>query len=305
MYNHNVQGLLAGATGMLCLVVTGELSAQDNGNLIVCPDPTILMPIADHHDEVSSSANVQSAQSALAIGDRVTTAQGSGAAISADVLRAVFARGGQPTTTGPAPGVPAVSITRNPAFNSQPNCPTHIARAGDTIPGISTAWYGDASQVGTIAILNELTPGQVPPAGEVLLLPCYDAVRSVSGPPGEPAPAAVPAAAPVIVAAPVAEPVEVVADPAPIIEPAPTPIPMPTWRAEAGEFFTDVLRRWGEEAGWVVLVDTTEDWIIQVPVSEVGTFQEAVGRIVRGLGGSGTGRRPLVRIFENNVIKVD
>jgi hypothetical protein len=82
----------------------------------------------------------------------------------------------------------------------------------------------------------------------------------------------------------------------------PPPPPLPTWTARSGEYFTDVLRRWGREARYTVLIETAEDWRLAVPVNATGELADVLREIVEGLGGRQGG--PKVRIHPNKVIRV-
>ena len=80
------------------------------------------------------------------------------------------------------------------------------------------------------------------------------------------------------------------------------PPPPPVWSARKGEYLADVLQRWGKEASWTVLIDTTDAWHLAVPVRIEAAFDAAIAELVRGLGHDGT--PPRVRLYPNRVLRL-
>ena len=203
-------------------------------------------------------------------------------------------------------GVPASAAKSPPSAES---C-THAVAAGDTLGEISSTRLGTATRWREIAALN---PGLQPNAlriGTVLKLPCTVAGRAEEGgaekvPPDrvaflqrlrnalsrpEPSSAAAPEA-------PASD-----ADVEPATEAAPTLPPPPVWTAAKDEFLSDVLTRWGTEAGWTVVIDTTDAWRLQVGFRTEGAFDSAVAELIRGMGHDGVA--PRVRLYPNQVLRL-
>jgi LysM repeat protein len=164
----------------------------------------------------------------------------------------------------------AVTTTALPA-----SC-TYTVRPSDTLSRIAAAQLGDAARYPEIISLNRATlrDPDVLTVGSTLSLPC-------SGPSA--------AAAQGDAAAPSASS-------------APVPAPIPVWTARKGDTFTSTIQKWGQTAGYTVVVETTEQWQFDVDVSEQGSFRDVLGRVVRGLGAQGV--PPVVQVFSNNVIKI-
>ncbi len=83
---------------------------------------------------------------------------------------------------------------------------------------------------------------------------------------------------------------------------APKAAPIPVWTAKKGERLTDILKRWSARAGYQLIIETKDDWIIASPVSIEGAFRPAVKELIKGLATSGS--NPPVRIFSNNTLKL-
>jgi hypothetical protein len=52
------------------------------------------------------------------------------------------------------------------------------------------------------------------------------------------------------------------------------------WDVREGELLSQMLRRWGAEAGWTVVYQSQADFILQANVTIRGTFPEAAGEVV-------------------------
>ncbi len=196
-------------------------------------------------------------------------------------------------------------------------CPTHTVRSGDTLSGIAAARLGSAGRWGEIAAANGgLDPVRLR-VGAVLDIPCGDSgatagngrLAADGGPP--------PAASGGFLArlfgiarTPPADPGDTSGNgragqgthpPSDAAVPEPKP-PPPVWQARKGEYFADVLRRWGGEAGYTVIADSVDVWRLGVPVRIRAAFEDAVAELVRGLGHGGVA--PRVRIHPNGVIRL-
>ena len=190
---------------------------------------------------------------------------------------------------------------------------THTVAAGDTLGGISSARLGTAQRWQEVLALN---PGLKPNSlriGSVLKIPCgagngageggagtppvraalLDRLRKALGGSRTEEAATTPAARPETRASEAkAEPVE---------EKPPLP-PPPVWTAAQDEFLADVLTRWGTEAGWTVIVDTTDAWRLAVPFRLEAGFETAIAELIRGMGHDGLA--PRVRLYPNNVLRL-
>lgn len=78
--------------------------------------------------------------------------------------------------------------------------------------------------------------------------------------------------------------------------------PAPKWTANGGEFLADVLKRWGEQAGYTVIIQSHDAWKLGVNISIRGEFEAAVDELVHGLGHDGAG--PRVRLYPNAVLRL-
>ncbi len=74
------------------------------------------------------------------------------------------------------------------------------------------------------------------------------------------------------------------------------------WKAQSDEYLTDVIKRWGKEAGYTVIATGTGAWQLKVPLTKVGSFEEALEHVIKGF--SSQGHPPSVRVFSNKVIKI-
>jgi LysM repeat protein len=155
-------------------------------------------------------------------------------------------------------------------------CPTYTVKAGDSLSKIARSKLGAAKRYPELAHLNGIKISAPLKVGQVLSMPCSAAGASPS------------AKASVKVNS--------------VTPPQPKPVPLPVWRGKSGEYLTDVIRRWGKEAGYKVVKEGVDDWRLSVPVAVEGTFEEALQQVVKGFEGSG--RPPGVSIYSNKVVKV-
>ncbi len=188
-----------------------------------------------------------------------------------------------------------VTKTTLPAI-STPTCPTYKVKRGDTLGSIAQSKMGSAKKHAQLLAANKsvISSAKALKIGTVLTIPCT--------------------LAPVVAAKanpksnglfskrkqkPVVQPIPktVVA-----VAPAPAAKPLPVWRAKSGEHLSDVIKRRGKTAGYKVIVAGPSAWRLNVPVKEVGTFEETLSRLVKGF--SADGQPPSVRVFSNKVIKI-
>ena len=228
---------------------------------------------------------------------------------------------------------PQVLETPTPPPQSAPNTTadqtcSHVIADGETLAQIAARHLGAASRWQEIVAANpDLDPVGLA-IGRSIMLPCHpssgvgqgvttpqdpQAVRPrnglwatlFGGRSGVFSPTASDQVAPV--SGPVVE--RQGEHPAPAIVPrlgsgpaAPPAPPAPIWTAGQGEFLDDILLRWGQAAGWTVLIDTHDSWRLQVPVQIQGEFEEAVAELIRGLGHGGV--PPRVRTHPNKVLRL-
>lgn len=230
----------------------------------------------------------------------------------------------------PSGGTAAAPDPQEPAEPAAAGCPGHRVRPGETLSGIAASRLGDPRRWGEIADAN----GGVDPArlraGAVLRIPCGPSAETAGAGQadgaGEEASGggdedtvrkrgggflrrlfgggrrqAAPPQAEGSDGAGQADGTER-ADGTEAAPAAPPPPPLPVWKARRGEFFADVLSRWGEKAGYTVIADSAEAWRLGVPVRIQADFEAAVAELVRGLGHGGTS--PRVRIYPNRVVRL-
>lgn len=193
----------------------------------------------------------------------------------------------------------------------------HVVAAGDTLGQISSDELGTAKRWREITALN---PGLKPSSlriGTVLKLPCSESAGDGAGEGGAGPP---PARATLldrvrrVLSKPETRTPETgpsgsatraearAAAPQAAAEEEPALPPPPVWTAAQGEFLSDVLTRWGTQAGWTVIVDTTDAWRLAVEFRAEAAFDAAVAELIRGMGHDG--RPPRVRLYPNNVLRL-
>ena len=205
-------------------------------------------------------------------------------------------------------GVPASTAKSPPSAES---C-THTVVAGDTLGGIAKSKLGRSSRWREITALN---PGTKPTGlriGTVLKLPCTvadeDAEASAGATPDRAGllsrlkVALARPRTPATGASPEPAAGARATDEADAPQDEPELPPPPTWTAAQGEFLADVLTRWGREAGWTVIVDTTDAWRLAVAFRTEAAFDSAVAELIRGMGHDGV--PPRVRLYPNNVLRL-
>ena len=275
MFARNVQFQFI--TAAIVLTLTSPTSAQ---TLIRCPD---------WHSLVQQSAPIVLAKSTPKTSFDAALKHG---ATKKSVLS-------KPLDTRPKK-VGTVHKTTTQVRNN--GCPTYKVKAGDTLASIAQSQLGSAKKHGLILAANASTVRSAKSlrVGTVLTVPCEPPVLTAKAKSE---------------AKPKAKPKGIFASfkPKPTVQPAPkavaavapTPIkakPLPVWRAKSGEYLSDVVKRWGKTAGYKVIVSGPSAWRLNVPVKEVGTFEETLSRLVKGF--SADGQPPSVRVFSNKVIKI-
>ena len=97
---------------------------------------------------------------------------------------------------------------------------------------------------------------------------------------------------------------KITASPLPDVRPSKSDAdkPLPLWIAREGEYFADVIKRWGKEAGYQIVVETNGAWKLGVTLRLRSSFEEAVSELVKGL--SHEGRPPAVSIYPNKVLRL-
>ena len=163
---------------------------------------------------------------------------------------------------------------------SAPSSCTYTVRAGDTLGAIAARQLGSANSWTELQTANpQLKPNALRP-GQTIAVPCNASaasVRTLMSP-------AIPAAT------------------KPTVEPTPPAPPLPVWTAKSGEYFSDVVKRWGKAEGYNVLFATTADWRLAVPVREQGRLEDVLDKLAKGL--SSNGRPPFIQLFPNKVIRI-
>ena len=202
----------------------------------------------------------------------------------------------------------------DPATASRAGSCTHTIAQGDTLGSIAAAKLGSSTRWREIAAAN---PGQDPSRlriGTTINLPCVNTTAGSTAAGGGPAPLAGTRwlsrvggteARRGTTASPVRPGNATSSDPAGISsasESAPVEPSLPVWSARQGEYLSDILERWGREAGWRVIVDTPDAWQLAVPLRFRASFEDAVGELVRGLAHGGT--PPRVRLHPNKVLRL-
>ncbi|MCY4288602.1 MAG: TcpQ domain-containing protein [Aestuariivita sp.] len=267
-------------------------------NLIRCPDWQTYVPVISR----PAAAEQQTApQFAARTTDTITTTP------LADTTRQT----------------PPSAVGRVPAGSGLPAC-TLIIRAGDTYSRIAQQQLGNSKRWREIARLNPNLKPEALKVGQTIKLPCAAGTQVATGdnpvvaPPKKPRrgwwifggnrPAAKtdrqPAgprdlqqqAAPPV---PTAGADRKVAKATAVVKPKPT---LPLWTAKKDEFLADVIKRWGKEAGYTVIVASTDAWQLSVPIRLRAEFEDAVDELIAGMAHDGT--PPRVRIYPNAVLRL-
>ena len=87
-----------------------------------------------------------------------------------------------------------------------------------------------------------------------------------------------------------------------IVVDEPVEIIQPTWSASSGELLSDVVKRWGNIAGYRVFSGGDIQWRLRVPFSQTGSFEAVLDQLVKGFSTAPT--PPTVRIYTNKVIEI-
>jgi hypothetical protein len=150
-------------------------------------------------------------------------------------------------------------------------CETYVVAPGDTLSGIAqrTGWTGQRSGDLLEANRDVLRSADVLAVGTVIRIPCQPGVDFVPA----------------------------------LEEPEAPPLDgAPLWRANAGEGLVQVLIRWGQEAGFDVIVEKGGDWRFGVPFHHSGSFRGAVDEVLSGFSTAAVA--PHVTFYTNNVMTI-
>lgn len=80
------------------------------------------------------------------------------------------------------------------------------------------------------------------------------------------------------------------------------PVALSGWSALPGEFLVPVLVRWGEKAGYDVIVNDNSDWRFGVGYTHDGAFRGAVDEVIAGFSTAAV--PPVVVFYTNNVMTI-
>ncbi len=80
------------------------------------------------------------------------------------------------------------------------------------------------------------------------------------------------------------------------------PVVTAGWSALPGEFLVPVLVRWGEKAGYDVIVNDNSDWRFGVGYAHDGSFRGAVDEVIAGFSTAAV--PPVVVFYTNNVMTI-
>ena len=152
-----------------------------------------------------------------------------------------------------------------------PVCDSYEVRAGDTLGGIAARVVGVRMTADALYRLNRDllgSPDRLLP-GQVIRIPC---------------------GADVIAVPPLPDPE------------GPELLGAPSWRANPGEGLVEVLVRWGQEAGYDVIVENGSDWRFGVAFRHVGPFRGAVDEALSGFSTAAV--PPYVTFYTNNVMTI-
>jgi hypothetical protein len=198
----------------------------------------------------------------------------------------------------PAAKTRGASAKINTTPISSATCPTYKVKAGDTLAGIAQKMLGSAKRYPELLVANTETVKSVKSLkiGIVLSIPCATPKLTA-----KPLPKRMGGLLKKSETVVLPEP-KATSKVKPLAVIAPKPIPLPVWRAKSGEYLSDVIKRWGETAGYTVIVGDGGDWRLGVPVQETGTFEDTLAKLIKGFAANG--QPPAVRVFSNKVIKI-
>lgn len=157
---------------------------------------------------------------------------------------------------------------------AQSTC-SHTIRQGDTLSDLANIYLSDSRRWREIAALNPSVNPNALRVGTEVTVPCGRSGGAGAVTPSNPA------------------------SPQLTVD---QPVALPVWQAEAGSKFTVIVKAWAERAGYTVVIDTREEWVIDLPVSITAPFTEALEELTRGLAASGTA--PVTRIYSNRVVRI-
>ena len=174
---------------------------------------------------------------------------------------------GRPVAQPASATVPKAPLAaaKQPLSTQDTQC-TYSVKKGDTLSSIALKILGSQNHWRQILALNTTTlpnPNALR-VGQSIKLPCEDQPLSATAEPKAP--------------------------------------PVPVWTAKKGERLTNIFKRWSARAGYELIIETKDDWIIASPVSIEGAFRAAIKELIKGLATSGS--NPPVRIFSNNTLKL-
>ncbi|MCA9772856.1 MAG: TcpQ domain-containing protein [Myxococcales bacterium] len=152
-----------------------------------------------------------------------------------------------------------------------PACGTYQVLPGDTLGSIAARVTGTALRADDLFELNRdvmRTPDLLR-VGQVIRIPCHGGAAAVPDLP--------PSDGPELVGAPL-------------------------WEASPGEGLVEVLIRWGQAAGFDVIVERSSDWRFGVPFRHSGSFRGAVDEVISGFSTAAV--PPYITFYTNNVMTI-
>ena len=167
------------------------------------------------------------------------------------------------------------------------SCGTHTVEPGETLAEIALARTGNRSNTNMIFRMNAQlrSPDMISP-GMVLMLPCgMQPETEKTGPDGISNERSVKR--------------ELTTEPSAHNDPG---YHMGIWKASAGDFLVSVMTRWGEQAGYDVVVEQDGNWRFGVNYSRSGLFREAVDEVIAGFVTAASA--PVIVFYTNDVMVI-
>jgi hypothetical protein len=150
------------------------------------------------------------------------------------------------------------------AYSNVTTCEAYTVKSGDTLGSIAKRAHGTSGAAAAIFELNRdvLSSPNKIVPGMVIDLPCGLITKDL----------------------------------------ADKPVAIAGWKALPGEFLVPVLVRWGEKAGYDVIVNHNSDWRFGVGYSHDGAFRGAVDEVIAGFSTAAV--PPVVVFYTNNVMTI-